>query len=268
MSRRLSYLLISVILTVSCIPAQPNGNAGKRQPRQQTRPGNATLLELPALRKGEVVTTHAGYSSSFNSAWMIPNWVAYELTAEELQGTYPRPKNSPFQPDPKYRGKQPERSDYSYSGWDKGHLAPCADMKWSEDAMLESFFFTNVCPQNHGFNEGIWQKLEERARRVARKRGSLYIVCGPVVAGNEFGTIGKNKVVIPDAFFKAFLYRDAAGYHSIAYLIPNKNLGSNFNEYALTVNELEKLLGIDLFTRLPDNVEEKVEEQLVFSDWN
>lgn len=138
----------------------------------------------------------------------------------------------------------------------------------SEQAMLESFYFTNICPQNHGFNEGIWLKLEEQARRVAKKRGSVYVVCGPVVNNNEFGTIGSSNVVIPDAFFKAFLYKDTSGFHSIAYLIPNKNLNQSFNDYMLTVNDLEQLIGIDLFAGLNNNIEDIIEEQMHISDWN
>lgn len=260
--RRLLYLLLAANFIACCIPARPNVSGNSRHQSGESH------LELPAVNPGESITIHLGYTSSFNSVKMIPNWVAYELTAEELDGIISRPKNSPFQPDPDYKGRQPSRSDYSYSGWDKGHLAPCADMKWSEQAMLESFYFTNICPQNHGFNEGIWLKLEEQARRVAKKRGSVYVVCGPVVNNNEFGTIGSSNVVIPDAFFKAFLYKDTSGFHSIAYLIPNKNLNQSFNDYMLTVNDLEQLIGIDLFAGLNNNIEDIIEEQMHISDWN
>ena len=163
MNRLLLYLFLSLFISVSCIPARPDGRVETRK-----RSTGANRLELPAIRQGEVVTTHIGYTTSFNSSSMIPNWVAYELTEEETRGTVGRPSNSPFQPDPSYHGKQPDRRDYSRSGWDKGHLAPCADMKWSEQAMFESFFFTNICPQNHDFNEKDWQKLEDKARSIAR----------------------------------------------------------------------------------------------------
>ena len=134
--------------------------------------------------------------------------------------------------------------------------------------MLESFYFTNICPQNHDFNEKDWQKLEDKGRYIARKKGSVFIVCGPIVTVNEFGKLGTNQVVIPDYYFKAFLYRDEAGFHSIAYVMPNKYTGRPVNEYAVSVNELEKILGIDLFTRLNDKIEEGIEDQLIFEDWN
>lgn len=255
-------MLLSVILIVGCIPARPNGNIGKRQ-----RSVGSNLLELPAIKPGEMTTSHLGYTSSFNTSLMIPNWVAYELTAEETRGVVRRPSNSPFQPDPDYRGRQPDRSDYSHSGWDKGHLAPCADMKWSEQAMFESFFFTNVCPQNHDFNEKDWQRLEDRARAIARKKGSVYIVCGPIVTTNEYGRLGKNQVTIPDFFFKAFLCKDATGFHSIAYVMPNQYTGRPVNDFAMSVNELERILDLDLFAHLNDKIEETVEAQLNPEEW-
>lgn len=261
MNKILTIFLFS-LLSCSCIPATPNNNNGKKSVSAAT-----SGLELPAIHPGEVITSHPGYSVSFNSSYLIPNWVAYELTAEEVRGTVKRPSNSPFTQDPLYKGRQPERSDYSRSGWDKGHLAPCADMKWSEQAMIESFFFTNVCPQDHSFNERDWQKLEDMGRNIAKAKGSVYIVCGPVVAGNEYGKLGLNQVVIPDAFFKAFLYKDASGFHSIGFLLPNKYTGLPIKEYSMSVNQLEELIGIDLFARLNDKVEESVESQNNMSDW-
>ena len=225
-----------------------------------------TGLELPAITDGSTIVRHEGYTASFNSKYQIPNWVAYELTADELEGTVRRPSNSPFQPDPDYCGRQPERRDYSNSGWDKGHLAPCADMKWSEKAMIESFYFTNVCPQDHNFNAGDREQLEELARHIAHKKGSLYIICGPIVVDNVNGRLS-NKVVIPDFFFKAFLYKDADGYHSIAFRMANNQTGLPLSVFAFSVNDLESEIGLDLFTHLDPAIQESVESQLILSDW-
>ena len=109
--------------------------------------------------------------------------------------------------------------------------------------------------------------MEDKARAVARKKGSVYIVCGPIVTTNEYGRLGRNQVAIPDYFFKALLYKDDTGFHSIAYVMPNQYTGRPVNEYAMTVNELEMVLGIDLFTRLNDRIEEGVEDQMNLDDW-
>ena len=225
------------------------------------------MLELPAIAKGESVIYHTGYTASFNSTLLIPNWVAYELTRDEVNGTISRPSNSPFKPDPDYDGPQPSRNDYTRSGWDRGHMAPAADMKWSEQAMLESFYFTNICPQQHNFNAKDWERLEEKARQLAQSKGSLYVICGPIITTNEHGTIGPNQVTVPDSFFKAFLYKDDKGYHSIAYIMPNRQTGQPSSNYALTVNDLEKQIGLDLFTNLKKSIQESVESQLVLTDW-
>ena len=243
---------VTILLTCSC------NSQSKRLP---------TGLEIPAIRDPKSIVVHEGYTASFNSTYMIPNWVAYELTSGELSGDVRRPSNSPFRKDPKYKGKQPKRSDYFHSGWDKGHMAPCADMKWSEKAMIESFYFSNICPQNHDFNAGNWERLEKKARKLARSKDTLYIVCGPIIASNSFGHLGSNHVAIPDSFFKAFLYKDTCGYHSIAYLMPNRQTGKNLNEYSLSVNDLEAIIDLDLFTHLDPVVQDSVESQLVFTDW-
>jgi len=259
---RLWTLFIVSFLSCSCIPATPNSNNGKKSSHVTSH-----HLEFPSVSPGEVIISHAGYSASFNSSYLLPKWVAYELTSEEVRGTVKRPRNSPFSQDPSYKGRQPERSDYSCSGWDKGHMAPCADMKWSEQAMVESFYFTNICPQDHSFNERDWQKLEDMGRNVAKSKGSVFIVCGPLVVDNEYGRLGQNQIVIPDAFFKAFLYKDASGFHSIGFLMPNKFTGLPIENYSMSVNELEELIGIDLFARLNDKIEESVESQKNMLDW-
>lgn len=235
----------------------------------QRLPVDARLMEMPAFTANDSIIRHAGYTSCFNIQRLIPDWVAYELTAEELDGQTRRPSNSPFQPDPEFLGAQPYRSDYSYSGWDKGHMAPAADMKWSQASMIESFYFINICPQDHDFNAGDWEKLEEKARAIARENGRLWVMVGPIVQEAKFGTLGEQGVVIPDAFFKAFLMKNKKGeWKSIAFIMSNESTHHPLGYYAVTVNELEESAGLDLFFNLEDEIEEEVESQLNLRDWN
>lgn len=214
-------------------------------------------LEMPEYSSDDILLKYSGFVVSYDSEHLIPKWVAYELTSEEVDGKVSR--SGSFGMDLNYKGKQAMREDYSYSGWDKGHMAPAADMKWSQEAMWESFYLTNVCPQNHELNGGDWLALEKKAREMAKRYGNVYVICGPIIGVNKNGTIGANKVTVPDKFFKAFLVEDADGFYSIAFVMDNSGEHHALSDYIHTVNELEQLTGIDFFDNLPDDVEESVE---------
>lgn len=223
-------------------------------------------LELPALEREEYVLEYDGFTSSYNQTTLVPNWVAYELTAEELNGSYDT-RSSNFSRDPNVKGAQASREDYSHSGWDKGHMAPKADMRWSEAAYWQSHFFTNVCPQNHEFNAGDWNTLEKQVRKWAKRYGRVWVVCGPIFTTGEFGTIGKARVRVPDEFFKALLVKNGSDYAAIAYVMPNRAKHHPLREYACTVDDLEALIGRDLFAALEDSIEERVEGEIGWLYW-
>ena len=227
-----------------------------------------SLLELPAVSNGEDIIVHEGFTVGYDSGTLLPDWVAYELTESEVDGTVPRSDNFGMDPDYGFKRRQAMREDYSRSGWDKGHMAPAADMKWSAKAMTESFYLTNICPQNHTLNEDSWLVLEKKARAVAKKYGRVWIICGPVITDNRYGTIGEREVCIPDAFFKAFLVQDGGGYHSIAFLYANEARHQTMKETAMTVNQLEELIGKDLYCNLSRGIQESVEEELDFKIWS
>lgn len=179
----------------------------------------SSRIEIPAISSSDSIIVYQGFVVSYDSEHLIPKWVAYELTSEEVDGKVSR--SGSFGMDLNYKGKQAMREDYSYSGWDKGHMAPAADMKWSQEAMWESFYLTNVCPQNHELNGGDWLVLEKKARELAKRYSKVYITCGPIIGENINGVIGDSKVTVPDKFFKAFLIEADGVYHSIAFLMEN-----------------------------------------------
>lgn len=222
-------------------------------------------LELPAISDKRDIVEHLGYTASYNHEWLIPNWVAYELTREELNGTTKGEES--FQWDPDIKGKQAWREDYAGSGWDKGHLIPRADLKWSAKAYSESFYFSNICPQNHDFNAGVWLTTENMARRIARQYGSVYVVCGPIVTDNKYGTIGEHKVLVPDAFFKAFLIKDGGEYSAIAFVMLNSSERQLLKTCSMTVDELEDKCGLDLFSVLDTTIQEEIEAIIDWSKW-
>lgn len=222
-------------------------------------------MELPAISSSDNIIVHSGYVSSYNTNTLIPDWVAYELTAEEVRGTFSR--SGSFGMDPSFTGRQAMREDYSNSGWDKGHLAPAADMKWSSNAMFESFYFTNICPQNHTMNERSWQKLEKYVRDMAEKYGRVWVVTGPIVDLGTHGTIGRQEVVVPDSFFKALLIHDGERYHSVAFLMENNSKYQSIKSCYLTVKELELYLDLNLFCNLPRRIQEDIENKVNKTVW-
>lgn len=216
------------------------------------------------VRKSQIIE-HKGYTVSYNKDTRLPNWVAYELTDAEVAGACKR--DGRFYLDPDANGPQANYEDYRNSGWDKGHIAPAGDMKWDEQAMFESCYFTNVCPQNHNLNGGDWRSLEERCRDYARRFGSVYIAAGPVVGDAKNGTIGYNKVVIPDGFYKVLLVHVDGGYQGVGFYFENKAGHKPLSTYAMSIDELEALTGIDFFFSLPDWVETKVESTYSKDFW-
>ena len=166
-----------------------------------------------------------------------------------------------------YKERQAMREDYSNTGWDKGHMAPSADMKWSQTAMNESFYLTNICPQNHDLNGKAWHSLEKYVRDWAVKFGSVWVVCGPYVYANSYGAIGARNVVVPDGFFKAVLRFDGKNYRSIAFVFENNSESQPVKSAVVSVNDVEALVGYDLFTNLNDRIEETVEAQASWDEW-
>jgi len=223
-------------------------------------------LEIPKSKKklNEQVIEHKGYTVSYNTTWLIPNWVAYELTDEEVVGQVSR--SGKFIPDPDITGRCSTHEDYKGSGYDRGHMAPAGDMKWDKTAMDESFYTTNICPQNHNLNGGDWKELEEQMRDWAIKNEKVYIVCGPIMK-KKYKTIGENNVAVPDSFFKVVLmYRDGS-WRSLGFVFENKGGNKPLDTYARSVDEVEKITGLDFFSVLPDEIENEIEKNKSFEEF-
>lgn len=232
-----------------------------------TIPQPHNSLELPAIQPTDTILSYTGFTVNYNPDQLIPNWVAYELTAEELDGEVPRAKG--FSMDLNYKGRQAMREDYSNTGWDKGHMAPSADMKWSQSAMTESFYLTNICPQNPDLNGRDWHILENRVRDWARLYGRVWVVCGPLVQDNRYGAIGERQVTVPDGFFKAILRQESDGaFRAIAFIFENSSARQPLKDAVITVYDLESLTGYDFFPYLNDSIEEAIESKNSWEDWH
>ena len=210
-------------------------------------------LEIPEFGEGEDIVHHEGYTAGYNHATLVPDWVAWELTKEESNGR--QEGQYSFGRDPDVAFPKASREDYSNSGWDKGHMAPRADMKWSAKALEESYYFTNICPQDHDMNSGAWRKIEELTRRVARQHGVVWVVCGPIFNDHRHGSIGKAGVQVPDAFFKALAVSMDNVVHTVGFIVENTPQDYSPHHYAVSVDSVETAIGRNLFPTLPEEAE-------------
>ena len=205
----------------------------------------------------KAIIHHDYYSLAYNEEYEQADWVAYELTKQSLQAkNVPRAKR--FNSDPKVKTKSAVHSDYSHSGYTRGHMAPAGDMAFSSDAMKQCFYMSNMSPQLRACNNGIWKELEETVRDWAYKKGSVYITTGPVFYDNGTPTIGKNDVAIPDAFYKIILEKGTE--RSVSFIIPNELSNKHLKEYQVSINEVEEQTGINFFPSLLDEQAESIKE--------
>lgn len=225
-----------------------------------------SLPYLPTSTSGQVVE-HTHYALSYVDQYEQAEWVAYELTRKEVQGDRDRTDN--FSGDPKVRTGSPDGNDYRGSGYDRGHLAPAADMEFSQTAMEESFYMSNMSPQKPGFNRGIWKELEEWVREKAEEKGSLYVISGGILAGNMEYIGEEIKIAVPNFFYKVLLYHDqqAETVSTTAFLLPNRKSSAELADFVVPIDEIEEASGIDFFEQLPDAVEQEMESLANRDGW-
>ena len=230
--------------------------------------GNSLLdVRIPAGVKN-VRLPHTAYISYFNTKHRIPNCVIYELTATQVAqcdapGAEKR-KNYQFNADPMC-SDSPQWSDYKHSGYDRGHMAPANDMKWSKTSMEESFYMTNICPQLHALNDGCWRKLELAIHRWAKRDKRLIIAAGPVLK-NVMQTIGPDRnIAVPAAFYKV-VYAPNQG-RAIGFIFNNEKITGGYASHAVSVDYVERVTGIDFFCALDDALENKIEAHSSIDMW-
>lgn len=216
----------------------------------------------------ETILKRKGYTVSYNRTLNLPNWVAWELNRDKLVERESR--TDKFLPDPDLpKSEAVTTDDYKGSGWDRGHMCPAADNRWHWRAMQESFYMTNICPQHHNLNRSDWKELEDRCRVWAEQEGRIYIVCGPILYNQKHRTIGKeHKVTVPEAFFKVILCADSRPPRAIGFIYKNTSGNHPVDSYTNSVDQVERITGIDFFPALPDDVEKRVEASYDWKQWN
>jgi endonuclease G len=222
--------------------------------------------EQPADVDGQILLKRMGYTVSYNPQTREPNWVAWYLSADRLDGDASR-SGVEFTEDESVPEPRATTWDYYRSRYDRGHQCPAGDNKWNQEAMEQSFLLTNICPQNPKLNKYEWNRLESQCRDWAREYGSVYVACGPIFSAESKKTIGEHKVKVPTAFFKVILCTSGTN-KAIGFIYQNIGDKQDYRQCVHSVDEIEALTGYDFFPKLDDATEKKVEAEANIDDWS
>ena len=176
-------------------------------------------------------------------------------------------RNDNFREDPEILSGSATLADYRGSGYDRGHLAPAADMSFSIKTMDESFYMSNMSPQKGEFNRGIWKDLEAQVRSFAISEKDIFVVTGPILPKTKTITIGQNKVTVPDAYYKV-VYDRTSPEKMIGFILPNAESSKRLQDFAVTVDVVEQATGLDFFNLLPQPQQEQLESSIDINAWN
>lgn len=260
---------VLAVVTVVVLVAFMLRGMGQRQQEAITvvpdSVGDLHAVVLPG-RTPNVPVEYTGFEVGFNPVAHQPNYAVWTLTAERTDGPVDR-KGHKFAIDPSVPGcALPE--DYRKSGFDRGHMVPAADMKWDVRAMADCHYMTNISPQDNGLNAGAWARLEGLERKWAKKYGRVVIVAGPVLSDRLSRTIGASEVAVPERFFKVLLAPDSRPPMGIGFIMPNGYVEGGVQQVAVSIDQVEAVTGMDFFSALPDEIENDVESQISFHQWN
>lgn len=211
----------------------------------------------------DTLVRYDAFDVHFNSECGIANCALYEITRSELNGTAER--GNEFTADPGVKGC-PQPEDYAGSGFDRGHLVPAGDLKWSEAAMRQSFLLTNVGPMHKALNEGGWAKLEEKVREWTARDSALLVFTGPVVSDSDT-TLASGRVKMPSAYYKVIMAPCVRPMRVIAFIYPNGHSGGRLQQYAVSVDEVERRTGLDFFPTLPTEKQQRLESPVNLDAW-
>lgn len=261
--RRLRLIAAAAILIAIAATAW-NPRTRQSTPSTLTAPSDSLLAVTTNPALDSRLIHYPGFTVDFNQRHHIPNWVAWELTAGETTG--PAPRHNKFTADPDIPGSA-DPWDYNYSGYDRGHIAPAGDMKWSPEAMAATFRMTNICPQAKTLNTGPWKRLEEKCRQWARADSAIIIIAGPILTDPVIEQIGDTRVSVPRRFFKAIIAPHRNPPAAIAFILNNGANPGGLQRAAVTIDSVERATGHDLLSALPAPLQRTLQTQCDFPAW-
>lgn len=218
---------------------------------------------LPAYPNGERVD-HDYYILSYSERHEQAAWVAYTLELKHL--TYDDRKRPFFVEDPKVRSKSAGWTNYKGSGFDRGHLCPAGDRRFSEKAYNQTFYTSNVSPQNPEFNAGVWNDLEKQVRRWCKRYGTLRVITGGILT-DGLPSIGEEGVSVPEYFFKVVIRENGGAPEVLGFLFQNRPSDGSPSDYLVPLDRIESVSGLDFFPTWETQQQEVIESTVRDAPW-
>jgi len=231
---------------------------------------NSHLSEASTIKNSgkRFIIKHNYYTLQYDEETEQPDWVSYTVTKDMILSGHVK-RTDDFRVDPWVPTGSATPQDYYKSGYDKGHLCPAGDMAFSKEAMSETFYMSNMSPQKPEFNRGGWKRLEEKERKWAVEDGSISIVDGPIFyRDRKHEEIGVNKVDVPDAYFKVILDNEEQDIKAIGFIMPNSKITKPLEDYAVSVDQVEKVTGLEFYPNLPKERASIIESKADYNKWN
>ncbi|PWA04112.1 DNA/RNA non-specific endonuclease [Flavobacterium psychrotolerans] len=211
------------------------------------------------------IIKHDFYALSYNEKYEQAEWVTYYLKSHD--GTTNHFKRPRFMSDPKVSSESAHLDNYKKSGFDRGHLCAAADMRFSKEAFDDTFYTSNISPQKHSFNDGVWKRLEDKTRYWSQKYNGIYVVTGGVLQ-KDLKTIGQENVAVPNYFYKILFCNLNGTCKMVGFLVPHKKSDAALYTFVVSVDSIEKMTGIDFFPQLEDRIENNLEQKSDYKVWS
>ena len=213
--------------------------------------GEPPALVNPQLGQRATLLCNDAYAVLASGVTHGAIWSAERLTKASLAAARDTSRNGEFHADDRLpRADQAQLDDYRRSGYDRGHMTPSGDMPDGQ-AQQQSFSLANIVPQTAELNRGPWVGIESAVRRLAVRRGELYVVTGPAFQGQRVQSIGPGDVLVPSATWKAI--HDPRSGGTGAYLCSNAAAPSC---QVVSVAALARDTGVDPFPAVPDGAKQ------------
>jgi endonuclease G len=234
----------------------------------------------PKANEALNIAEHSAVVIGFNEKYKLAAWTFHQLLPDVIEGGITR--SNDFRADPKLvnktaveadyflkRKKEDGKFEYDGFGFDRGHLAPSADFRWSEQGLSQSYFYSNMTPQRPGFNRESWAEVEYTLRDIVENSPQRYfIITGPVLH-DSLPMIERslNKIPIPELHYKIIVDLASEEPKGMAFLMPNRKCEKPIYEYVVSIDSVEKITGLDFFPDIEDATESKIESKSDYNAW-